>query len=215
MLGWSVVVPVKRLELAKTRLRPAVPAAGHDRLVLAICLDTVTAALRCPDVARVVAVTSDPVAAPALRTAGALVVPDEPDRGLNPALEHGAETAAQVAAGDPVATLSADLPALRPAELGEVLAAAAGWRRSFVCDAAGSGTTLLAVQAGQPLAAAYGPASRAAHLASGAVELRGDWPTVRCDVDTPADLQAAGALGLGSRTSALLAAVAATPYTAH
>lgn len=215
MPGWSVVVPVKRLQLAKTRLRGAGTSAGHDRLVLAICLDTVVAVLRCPDVARVVAVTDDPLAAPALRAAGALVVPDRPDRGLNPALEHGAAAAAQVAAGDPVAALSADLPALRPAELAEVLAAALGCRRAFVCDAAGSGTTLLAGQAGKPLGASYGPGSRAAHLASGAIELLGDWPTVRCDVDTPADLQAAAALGLGRHTSALLAAAADAPPAPH
>ena len=49
--GWSVVVPAKRLALAKTRLTPlpegldGPPEAAHDRLVLALLADTVAAAL--------------------------------------------------------------------------------------------------------------------------------------------------------------------------
>ncbi|MEP6696127.1 MAG: 2-phospho-L-lactate guanylyltransferase [Pseudonocardiales bacterium] len=204
MPEWSLVIPVKRLEVAKTRLRQAVPGVEHDRLVLAICLDTVDAALRCPAVGRVLAVTDDVVAGEALRALGAVVVADGPDAGLNPALEHGAALATSLAPSRPVAVVSADLPALRPAELAAALAAAADHLRSFVADAAGTGTTLLAVAAGQALRPAYGRDSRSAHAASGAVELHGDWPSLRCDVDTPADLAAAAALGLGTAGKALL-----------
>ena len=48
----------------------------------------------------------------------------------------------------------------------------------------------------------YGPASAAAHRAAGAVELTGDWPSLRHDVDTAADLRTAAELGLGPATSA-------------
>ncbi|MGH3739210.1 MAG: 2-phospho-L-lactate guanylyltransferase, partial [Micromonosporaceae bacterium] len=48
--------------------------------------------------------------------------------------------------------------------------------------------------------------SARAHAAGGAVELHGDWPSLRRDVDTAADLSAAAALGLGVRTAGLLAA---------
>ncbi len=204
MPGWSVVVPVKRLEVAKTRLRPAVPATAHAALVLAICLDTVAAALACSAVARVLAVTNDAQADEALRAAGVTVVADEPDGGLNPALEHGAAMATAAAPLDPVAVLSSDLPALRPAELAEALLAARPHLRSFVSDSVGVGTTLLAAASGQSLRPAYGPASRAAHAASGACELAGQWPSLRRDVDTAADLAEAAALGLGARTHALL-----------
>jgi 2-phospho-L-lactate guanylyltransferase len=61
-------------------------------------------------VADVVVVTDDERAAATVRACGARTVPDAPDRGLNPALAHGALAA-------PVAALSSDLPALRPAEL--------------------------------------------------------------------------------------------------
>ena len=76
--------------------------------------------------------------------------------------------------------------------------------RAFVRDAAGTGTVLLCAPAGMPLAPAFGPGSAAAHAASGARELRGDWPGLRHDVDTAADLRAALARGAGPFTRALL-----------
>jgi 2-phospho-L-lactate guanylyltransferase len=39
---------------------------------------------------------------------------------------------------------------------------------------------------------------------SGAVAMTGDWPGLRQDVDTPADLRTVLALGAGPHTSALL-----------
>lgn len=203
MPKWSIVVPVKRLAIAKSRLRSTLPSVDHDALVLAICLDTVSAALGCSEVALVVVVTDDPRAGAALRAAGALIVADEPDSGLNPAVQHGAEAAAALAPGDALAVLSSDLPALRPAELAAALAAAAPHPRAFVSDTAATGTTLLAVALGQPLRPAFGSNSQAAHTATGAVELAGDWPSLRRDVDTATDLSAAAALGLGPHTAAL------------
>jgi 2-phospho-L-lactate/phosphoenolpyruvate guanylyltransferase len=197
--SWSVVVPAKRLAVAKTRLRPLTGGQGaaHDDLVLALLADTVAAALACPVVAEVVVVTDDPAAADVVRRLGARTVADQPDRGLNPALEHGARSAAHPA----VAALSSDLPALRPAELAAALGAA-GDGRSFVADADGTGTTLLAA-VGTELRPQFGPGSAEAHLASGAVPLVGSWPGLVRDVDTEADLGAALALGAGPRTTAV------------
>jgi 2-phospho-L-lactate/phosphoenolpyruvate guanylyltransferase len=198
--SWSVVVPAKRLALAKTRLRPLTDRLGaaHDDLVLALLADTVAAAVTCPAVGEVVVVTDDPAAADVVRTLGARTVADLPDRGLNPALEHGARSAA----GPAVAALSSDLPALRPAELAAALGAAADGR-SFVADAHGTGTTLLTA-VGTHLRPMFGNRSAEAHLASGAAPLSGDWPGLVRDVDTEADLRAALALGAGTRTSALV-----------
>ena len=103
-----------------------------------------------------------------------------------------------------MALLSADLPALRPgASSDAALAAAAGHGAAFVADASGTGTTLLATAPGRPVEPRYGRASAAAHRAAGAVELTGDWPSLRHDVDTAADLRTAAELGLGPATSAL------------
>jgi 2-phospho-L-lactate guanylyltransferase len=202
-LGWALVVPVKRLATAKTRLRPGIPAGiGPARLVLAMAEDTVRAVRACPVVAEVLVVTDDPEVTAALAGAGARVVPEPPVPGLNPAVSHGAGLLGR----RPVAALAADLPALRPDELARALAAAgrvAG--RGFVPDAAGTGTTLLAAPPGVPLAPQFGPGSAVRHLATGAYRLAGDWPSLRRDVDTAADLAAAGRLGLGAHTRALLA----------
>jgi 2-phospho-L-lactate guanylyltransferase len=200
--GWVAVMPVKRLAMAKTRLRGAVPAAEHDRLVLAMARDTLTAVLACPLVHRALVVTDEPAVVAVLAELGAERVPDQPDAGLNAALARGAA----VAATSPVVALTGDLPALRPHELGAALAALGHRPRGYVPDAAGTGTAMLAAQAGVELGPRFGPGSAAAHAASGAVRLDGDWPSLRQDVDTAADLAAATALGLGRYTAELVGA---------
>jgi 2-phospho-L-lactate/phosphoenolpyruvate guanylyltransferase len=202
---WSVVVPAKRLAVAKTRLRPVTagrpePAQAHAGLVLALLADTVTAALATPSVDVVLVVTDDPAAEARVRGLGARTVADAPDRGLNPALAHGAA----VVPGPAVAALSSDLPALRPEELARALEQAAHHARCFTADEAGTGTTLLTA-AGVPLDPRFGPASAEAHAAAGAVRLAGAWPGLRRDVDTQADLIAAAELGTGRHTAAVLA----------
>ncbi len=204
MQNWSVVVPAKRLGVAKTRLRPLTAGrddadAIHRALVLALLADTVAAAIACPVVGAVVVVTDDPDAAAVVRVLGGRTVADEPDRGLNPALEHGARSAP----GTAVAALSSDLPALRPQELGTALGAARTVPRAFVADAQGTGTTLLTA-VGTRLLPRFGPGSAEAHLADGAVALSGTWPGLVRDVDTEADLRAVLALGAGPRTAALV-----------
>jgi 2-phospho-L-lactate guanylyltransferase len=218
--NWSVIVPAKRLAVAKTRLRPATAELGahedlaHEDLVLALLADTVAAALACRAVGTVLVVTDDPAAAEVVRALGARTVPDAPDRGLNPALEHGA----RAVGGRAVAALSSDLPALRPADLAEALAAALATAlatdqaapRCFVADATGTGTTLLTA-VGADLEPHFGPDSAQAHRASGAIELTGPWPGLTRDVDTAADLRTALTLGTGPRTTALAVRLGAAP----
>src|ERR1022692_2563145 len=82
-LAWSLVIPVKVLARAKSRLAAH---AGASRSALALAM----AAVACPAVCAVVVVTDDAEAASALGALGAVVVADEPEGGLNPALTHGA-----------------------------------------------------------------------------------------------------------------------------
>jgi 2-phospho-L-lactate guanylyltransferase len=227
--SWTVLLPVKVLARAKSRL--AVLAGDRRReLALAFASDTVTAALACPEVARVLVVTSDPVAGRLLAGLGAVIVADEPaDRSatrggaaaaaapsvigelgvqdaLNAALRHGAAVAARRWPGTGLAALTADLPALSPAELATALRAASPAPVAFVPDAAGVGTTLYAVPPGGEFRPLFGGASRARHAAAGAVELAaGDLTGLRRDVDTPDDLRAALALGVGPFTQAAAA----------
>jgi 2-phospho-L-lactate/phosphoenolpyruvate guanylyltransferase len=201
VLSWSVVVPAKRLAVAKTRLQPlpGLRRADHGALVLALLADTVAAAVTCPRVGSVVVVTDEPASAELVHRLGARTVPDEPDDGLNPALEHGA----RAAGGPAVAALSSDLPALRPGELASALEAASSAGRCFVADAPGTGTTLLTA-VGVPLRPRFGRGSALAHADGGARALTGHWPGLLRDVDTPADLRAAVGLGVGPRTAELL-----------
>lgn len=196
--NWVLVMPVKRLSVAKTRLRGALPGVPHEELVLALAQDTVAAAVRC---ARVLVVTDDPVAGRALAALGASVAPEGPGPGLNAALSHGADLVTDP--GARVAALIADLPALHADELAAALAAA-GPGRAFVADAAGTGTTLLVAGRGEPLAPRFGAGSAMAHAGSSARELTEPWPTLRRDVDTAAELAVADRLGLGRRTRSLV-----------
>lgn len=213
----DLMVPVKPLHLAKSRLRG--PRAGNDpehhRLVLAVTRDTIRAALAASRVRRLLAICSDPAAAAVLHGDGVEVVADLPAAGLNPALRHGG---ALLQARDPAAVvgaLQADLPALVAGELDAALDAALaafqdGASAAFCPDRAGTGTTLLLTRAGTAIDPRFGAQSAAAHTAAGAHRLDGPWPTVRCDVDTDRDLAAAARLGLGPYTTAVLAGRAAT-----
>lgn len=201
--AWAVVVPVKVLARAKSRIAPL---AGSRRaeLALAMVSDTVSAVVASPVGQRVIAVTDDPVAAGQLAAMGATIVPDEPQAGLNEALVHGAARAARQWPGAGVAALSGDLPALRPEEMALALRAAAAWPEAFVPDLQGSGTTLYAARPGAGFRPAFGPDSRFRHVAQGAAELLlPGIPGLRRDVDTAEDLRQAARLGLGARTSAV------------
>jgi 2-phospho-L-lactate/phosphoenolpyruvate guanylyltransferase len=210
LFTWTVVMPVKVLAHAKSRLAVLAGPRRPD-LALAFASDTATAVLACPEVARVVVVTSDLAAAGRLTALGAVVVPDGPPvvpdesaDGLNAALSRGAAVASRRWPGSGVAALAADLPALRPGELSRALRAAAAFPSSFVPDAAGIGTTMYATVPGTVFRPMFGGASRARHASSGATELTVDnIPGLRRDVDTPDDLRAAIVLGAGFRTTAL------------
>jgi 2-phospho-L-lactate guanylyltransferase len=204
---WSLVIPVKVLALAKSRLA-GLPRERRAELALAMAADTVAAAVGCAAVGAVIVVTDDDVAGAELGDLGAVIVDDEPGSGLNAALVFGAAHADACWPGRGRAGLAADLPALGPAELAAALAAAAAQPEAFVADAAGSGTTLYAAGPGTRFCPRFGPRSREAHLEGGAVEL--DLPDIRGlrqDVDTPADLRLAAGIGLGPRSAALAAAL--------
>lgn len=201
---WVVVIPVKRATQGKSRL--AVDGADRAELARAIALDTIEAAAHCEDVVQVVVVSDDPALAresamiPALR-----FVPEGEPRGLDAAIAAGI---AQIDPGGrmPRAALLGDLPALRPADLSEALRDAASVSRSVVADAEGTGSTLVTASAGVEWASSFGDGSFARHVALGCAALSiPDASSLRRDVDTAAQLEAARALGLGPRTAALLA----------
>lgn len=198
-----VVVPVKPPSFGKSRL---VGTTDEQRrqLAEAFALDTVQAAVSTPGVEAVLVVTDDFRLAAAMRALGCAVMPDGASDDLNATLvQAAAEVVRRWPQAVPVA-LCADLPALRPAELGAVLSevvlhVAAG-RAVFVRDRSGVGTTLYAAAADR-FAPRFGLDSAARHADAGAVEVGSDAPSVRTDVDDLADLGAALVTGVGPHTS--------------
>jgi 2-phospho-L-lactate guanylyltransferase len=169
-------------------------------------MDAATAALRCPLVRRIVAVTNDDVARDALAAIGVDVVPDVPDNGLNAALEHAFRQIRREDARASVAAMSGDLPALRPEDLAVVFELAREPARWFVPDEDGVGTTMLAARYPHLLSPAFGADSRHRHLAGGAEEISDvRLSRLRRDVDTETHLHQALLLGVGPYTQAALA----------
>lgn len=205
-LAWSLVVPVKVLAQAKSRLT-GLAGERRTRLALAMAADTVAAAIHADAVEVVLVVTDDPEVSDTAADLGAIVLADEPAVGLNEALRHGAGYARDRWPDFGVAALAADLPALRPEELTMALAAAASLGVAFVPDATGTGTTLYAAATGTQFLPSFGRFSRRRHLAEGAAEIAAarQLAGLRRDVDTIDDLRLAAALGLGPRTRAVLA----------
>jgi 2-phospho-L-lactate/phosphoenolpyruvate guanylyltransferase len=198
----GLVIAVKRLAAAKTRLAPVFSAATRESVVLAMMVDTIKAALAVPALHSVTVVTPDQVAAEAALELGAQVLTDPtPDGHRNPL--NNAIAAAEAVVRDfapNVVALQGDLPALQPQELAEAITAARGYPRSFVGDRHGTGTSAL-FAFGVALEPEFGPDSAQRHRHSGAIELTGAWPGLRCDIDTPDDLLVARRLGVGSATT--------------
>jgi 2-phospho-L-lactate/phosphoenolpyruvate guanylyltransferase len=202
---WGLVVPIKELDRAKTRMLDHTTLQRRD-LARAFALDTVDAARAAPSIDVVVVVTADATVASELAPTDVVVAEPEPG-GLNAAMTEGARWLHQHRPELGTAALCADLPALRTSELEGALAAAAQHQRAFVPDASGAGTTLLTSLPGSPFEPRFGPGSARHHLESGATAVPAG-PTVRRDVDDARDLGEARDLGLGLRTQALATASA-------
>ncbi|HEV7207222.1 MAG TPA: 2-phospho-L-lactate guanylyltransferase [Mycobacteriales bacterium] len=195
---WTVVLPVKELARAKSRLGG--DPGARAVLALAMARDVVAAVQACGSVRKILVVTDDPRAGEAF-AGSCLVVPDLPRAGLSAAVAHGAELAAERWPGSGIVALASDLPALTARALADILAHIAPGR-SVVADLSGEGTVLLAATPGIPLLPAYEGASLAAHVGSGARNLS-RWAAtgLRRDVDTVDDLVAALELGVGQATA--------------
>lgn len=202
----ALIIAVKRLAAAKTRLAPVFSARTRENVVLAMLVDTLSAARRVGSLGRITVITPDDAAAAAAAELGADVLTDPTPADHRDPLNN-AITAAERAVSESfanVVALQGDLPALQSQELAEAIAAARQHRRSFVADRLATGTAAL-FAFGAPLDPQFGSDSAARHRRSGAIELTGAWPGLRCDVDTPDDLAAARRLGVGSATARALA----------
>lgn len=199
----GLIVAVKNLAAAKTRLSPLFAADERPGLVLAMLIDTLTAALAVPAVRSLTVVTPDLTAAAAVRDLGGQVLIDPTPEGHPDPLNNAVLAACDVVSPSMpnIVVLQGDLPALRTGELTEAIDAARAHPRSFVADRPGTGTAALFGFGAAP-GPLLGAGSAGRHRDSGAVELTGSWPGLRCDIDTPEDLAEARRLGVGPATSA-------------
>lgn len=202
--GWTAIIPVKSLASAKSRL-------AHDRpgdLALAFLLDVMGALHSTPSVAEIIVVTSDRDVSAAAMAAGARVVDDSQHPGINAAAAWGASQRRHPGG---TAVLVSDLPCLTAESCALALALASEHLTSFLPDAEGTGTTMWCAAEGEDVRTSFGVDSRRAHAGAGAADLVEHHPqlgtgllTARRDVDTPADLAAAIALGVGAHSRRLL-----------
>lgn len=204
--GWNVVIPVKPLARAKSRLAGLGDDIRRD-LALAFLLDVLDAVRGAPDVLGIAVVTSDDGVTRRVRDdlgARVQIVPDAEPMDLNHALHRGAAAlaptndagrrsgaGATAAGGDAgVLALCADLPALTAVAVADLLAAAPRSGAGFVADHTGAGTTVY-LAAPARFDPRFGAGSRAAHAEQGATDLTAfARPGLRADVDTPEDLWA-------------------------
>lgn len=152
--GWDLIIPVKRLESAKSRLEGLVSQRRQD-LALAFACDAVDAAASASRVERVFVVTEDPRARVTLFLRGAILVGETHGRGLNRAIEAGIAAvqrqsvvegqgpAQSLITARRLAVMTGDLPAVTSREIDAALAAAELLPRAILADAEGTGTVLL------------------------------------------------------------------------
>jgi 2-phospho-L-lactate guanylyltransferase len=202
--GCVGLVALKRSDVAKSRLA-SVPAPLRRRLAWTMAVDTLRALTA---VLPVIVISNQPELAGRLsrERISARVLAEPLVAGMNAALRHGEKAATGAGFSSTLACVG-DLPALRPASVRAVLAAAINPGRAFVADASGTGTTML-IASGTELDPHFQGRSAAGHRESGAValtaaELGGALADARRDVDSEVDLYDAYFLGLGSATAQL------------
>jgi 2-phospho-L-lactate/phosphoenolpyruvate guanylyltransferase len=200
---WALV-PIRGLETAKTRLGEDLDAEERLALVTRLLHLTLAAARDARGIEGTIVVTMDPDAAGIAKEHHAVGLVERAP-GLNQAIE-AARSVAVARGATAVLVLPADLPSVSASALDELLDVAVsrvrdGARRPLVAivpDRHGLGTNALLVSPPGAIDPAFGDSSRAAHharaLATGAEWLELDGP-LSLDLDTPADLVAAEAIG--------------------
>jgi 2-phospho-L-lactate/phosphoenolpyruvate guanylyltransferase len=212
----AALVPVKRLEAAKSRLRPGLAPDLLERLTLVMLEDVLAALCQAPVLDAVVVVTEDERVAEAARKAGARAWVRHDD-GLNPSLDAaGAELAREGASA--LLVVLGDVPGITAEDVEVFTRALAmlGPRGVVLAPARDGGTAALLRTPWNVIPAAFGADSAARHrelAATHGVPLRElALPGLAVDLDRPADVDAflAGP-GAGPRTRALLSEIGWSP----
>lgn len=200
------VLPVRRFAAAKSRLDGALSAGTRRALTESMVTDVLLALRRTAAVDEVLVVTADPAAEAIGHGYGATVLLDDAEAGQSAAAAIGIARAIERGATR-VLLVPGDCPALDPAQLTALLAAApAAPSVTIVPDRHGSGTNALVLAPPAIIEPAFGTGSRERHeataAAAGATCRIEAVPTLLVDVDTGDDLDALRELLAGQRGGA-------------
>jgi 2-phospho-L-lactate guanylyltransferase len=187
------VLPVKRFDAAKQRLREALSSSARRALVRAMLHDVLDALDRVSGIERIVVITAEESVRALASARGDLVVDDPGDAGQSAAAREGIE-AAEAAGAARVLLVPGDCPALWPQEVDRMLARHATPGVVVVPDRHGTGTNALLLRPPDAIAPAFGEGSRRRHLRealdAGITPAVEPLVSLGLDVDTPDDLTA-------------------------
>jgi 2-phospho-L-lactate/phosphoenolpyruvate guanylyltransferase len=188
------ILPVKRFEDAKQRLRGALSPSARRALARAMVHDVLDALDRAGGIARIVVVTAEEPVRALAAARGDAVVDDHAEAGQSAAAALGIARARRGGA-DRVLLVPGDCPMLWPGEVDEMLRRhERGPGVVVVPDRHGTGTNALLLAPPDAIAPSFGEGSRRRHLRE-ALEA-GFTPAIEplvslgLDVDTPDDLEA-------------------------
>jgi 2-phospho-L-lactate guanylyltransferase len=203
------ILPVKRFELAKTRLGEQLRPDQRRRLAQAMVSDVLDALRSSTQLAAVAVVTNEPAVAALAQARGASVLQDADESGQSAAALIGIRHA--LAGGyERVLLVPGDCPALDQQALSALLERAVSPPAvTIVSDRAGSGTNALLLAPADAIEPAFGPGSFARHRAlaqaAGAAWHEEPLAGLLLDIDTPEDLEALRSANAGPATRAVLA----------
>lgn len=193
MSVWAVI-PVKNLSSAKSRLAPALSAAGRVALARRLLLGTLDAAQSCSALTGVVVVSADPEVRRLAAARGLAAYPDPPASDadpLNAAVALGCRRVAELGALAAL-VLPIDLPHVSPSVIVQFVRGVGDAAVGVAPDRAGTGTNALLLRPPLAINPAFGPDSFARHGAlareRGALPATIALPALSFDLDTPNDL---------------------------
>lgn len=189
----TAVLPVKRFGAAKRRLTGGIDDARREALVGAMLEDVLEAIGEARAIERTIVVSDELRAAEAAATAGAELVADPAEPDHSKAALAGIARAKELGAGC-VVLLPGDCPLLEPRELDRLLTGVPTSYVAIVPDRHGTGTNALVLAPPEAIRPAFGEGSCERHVAAARqagvpFEVEAV-PSLRLDLDTPADLVA-------------------------
>lgn len=190
----DALVPVKRLEAAKSRLLPGPDRSAAGRLTLAMLDDVLAALSDARRIGRIAVVTPDAEVSAHAERAGAIALL-RPDPGLNPSLEAGAARLAS-AEQDGLLVILGDVAGATAEDVDAACEALALLPRpgAVLCPARDGGTAALLRAPFDALPCRFGPDSAARHreaaAAAGIAFRELPLPSLAIDLDEADDVVA-------------------------